>query len=155
MAEIAQVGNADIVDSKDKDRVLAALHPAAFVMKCRNDIHRYISNRRGDFLPVLASTRQSMEDNRLARRDMDAAVRAVLVAGGDDVLRQSGARQVERAVRIGKDSSSFRRCDLKGRVAEPLKQDRSGTSGGNPQKSDRYDFQVVAKVENARREGEQ
>src|SRR5918995_6168693 len=111
MAKIAQMGDADIIDSKDKDRVLAALHSTALVMKCRNDIHRYVSNRRGDFLPVLAPTRQSMQDNRLARRHMDAAVRAVMVAGGDDVLRQSGARQGERAVRVGKDSRPLRRCD--------------------------------------------
>jgi hypothetical protein len=81
-----------------------------------------------------------MQDNRLAGRHMDGAVRTVLMACGDDVLRQSRARQVEGAVRIGKDSSSLRRCDLKRRVAEPFNQNRSGTRRGNPQKSALNDF---------------
>ena len=86
---------------------------------------------------------------------MDAVVRCVLMAGGDDVLRQSGAGQVEGAVRIGKDSSSLGRGDLKGRVAHPFHFNWRRSSGRNPHESALYDFQLVAETEDAGREREQ
>jgi hypothetical protein len=77
------------------------------------------------------------------------------MAGGDNVLGQSGMGQIECAVRIGKDPGSFGRCDLEGGVAEPFDQNRSGTSDGHPQKSTLYDFQIMAKAEEAGRKGQQ
>ena len=64
---------------------------------------------------------------------MDAAVRSMLMAGGDNVLRQSGARQVEGAVWIRKNSSSLGRSDLKGSVAHPFHFNRRRSSGRNAQ----------------------
>ena len=37
-----------------------------------------------------------MQNDRCSRSHMDAVVRSVLMTGGDDVLWQSGARQVRR-----------------------------------------------------------
>ena len=84
---------------------------------------------------------------------MDAVVRSMLMAGGDNVLWQSGTGQVEGAVRIGKDSSSFGRGDLKGRVAHPFHFNRCGSSRRNPQELTLYDFQFVTEAEDAGREG--
>ena len=54
MAEIAQVGDADIIDAKNKNRIFAALHAVAFVVKRRNDVNRDIADRSRDFLPIFA-----------------------------------------------------------------------------------------------------
>ena len=84
---------------------------------------------------------------------MDAVVRSVLMTGGDDVLWQSGARQIEGTVWIRKDSSSLRRGDLKGGVAHPFHFNRCGSSRRNPQELTPYDFQFVTEAEDAGREG--
>jgi hypothetical protein len=57
-------------------------------------------------------------------------MRAVLVAGGHNMLRQSRMGQVEGAVRIGKNAGVFRRRDLKGRMAHPFHRYRRGGAGG-------------------------
>ncbi len=85
---------------------------------------------------------------------MDAVVRSVLMTGGDDVLWQSGARQVEGTVWIRKDSSSLGRGDLKGGVAHPFHFNRRRSSRRNPQKLALYNFQFVAEAEDAGREGQ-
>ncbi|MEA2658093.1 MAG: hypothetical protein QOF64_678, partial [Candidatus Binatota bacterium] len=45
MAEIAQVGDADIVDAKNKNRIFATLHAVAFVVKRRNYVNRDVADR--------------------------------------------------------------------------------------------------------------
>jgi hypothetical protein len=92
-----------------------------------------------------------MQDHRRARRHVDAVVRAMLVAGGDDMLRQRRARQIERAVRIGEDSRSLRRGDLKSRVAQPLDQDRGRSARRHPHEATLRDVEFVTKREDARR----
>jgi hypothetical protein len=78
----------------------------------------------------------------------------MLMAGGDDVLWQSGTGQVEGAVRVGKNSSSLGRGDLKGRVAHPFHFNRCRSSGRNPQEWTLYDLQFVTEAENAGRESQ-
>src|SRR6266436_10234651 len=114
------MGDTDIVNAKDKDRIFAPLHTAALVMKRRNHINRHIADRGGDFLPVLARGGKPVQNNRPSRSHMDAVVRPVLVTSSNDVLWQSGMGQIESAVGIGKDPSSLGRRDLKGGVAHPF-----------------------------------
>src|SRR5262245_58888427 len=95
-----------------------------------------------------------MQDHRCSRSHMDTAVRSMLMAGGDNVLRQSWARQVEGAVWVGKNSSSLRRSDLKSSVAHPFHFNRRRSSGRNPQEWTLYDLQLVTEAENAGREGQ-
>ena len=101
MAEIAQVGDADVVDAKNENRIFAALHAVAFVVKRRNDVNRHVADRSRDFLPIFAGRGETVQDHRRARGHVNAVMRSVLMAGGDDMLRQSRARQIERAMRIG------------------------------------------------------
>src|SRR4030095_14583127 len=109
----------------------------------------------GDLLPILPTGRQSMQNDWCSRSHMDAVVRSMLMAGGDDVLRQSGARQVEGAVWIRKNSSPLGRGDLKGRVAHPFHFNRCRSSGRNPQEWTLYDLQFVTEAEDAGRESQQ
>ena len=92
-----------------------------------------------------------MQDHRRPRRYVDAAVRPVLVAGGDDMLRQRGAGQIEGAMRIGEDSRSLRRGNLKSRVAQPLDQDRRRIARRHPHEAALYDLELMAKREDAPR----
>ena len=107
MAQVAEMGDANVVDPEDEDRVLAALHAAALVVERGDNINRNIADRRGDFLPVLAARGESVENHRRAGRHVDAVMRAVLVAGSDDMLRQGRPWQVKSPMRVGQDSRAF------------------------------------------------
>src|SRR5262245_64356763 len=98
MAQVAEMGNADVIHSKDKDRILASLHALALIMVRRDHVNRHVSDGGGDFLPILTTGRQSMQNDRCSRSHMNAVMRCVLMAGGSDVLWQSGLGQVEAAV---------------------------------------------------------
>src|SRR5262245_38706712 len=108
MAQVAKMGNADVIYSKDKDCILTSLHTLALIMVCGNQVNRNVPDGGGDLLPILPAGRQSMQNDRCSRSHMDAVVRSVLMAGGDDVLWQSRPGQVEGAVWVGEDSSSLR-----------------------------------------------
>src|SRR4030095_3949700 len=94
MAEISQMGDADIIDLENKYRVLAALHAAAFIVIGGNDMDRNVTDRRRDFFPVFTTRCEPVQYDRGARRHVDAVVRTVLMAGGDDMLRQARLRQI-------------------------------------------------------------
>ena len=82
---------------------------------------------------------------------MDTVVRAMLVAGGHDVLRQSRMRQIEGAVRVGKDTRVFRRRDLKGRMTHPFHRYRRGCVGGRTVNATLLNYiEFVTKGEDAR-----
>lgn len=55
-------------------------------------------------------------------------------------------------MRVHEDTSSFGRCDLKRRVAEPFDQDRSRTVGRNPQDTSLNHFELMAEAQSAARE---
>ena len=60
-------------------------------------------------------------------RHVDAVMRSVLMAAGDDMLRQTWLRQIVSSMGIREDSRSFRGGYLKCRVAQPLR-----VTGGAP-----------------------
>src|ERR1043166_1953369 len=107
MAEIAQVGDANIVDSKDEDGIFTSLKAVALIVVGRHVINRNVADRRVNFFPILAARCKAMENHRISGGHFDAVVRPVLMAGGDDVLRQSGPGKIEGAGRFSEDGSSF------------------------------------------------
>ena len=107
MAEVAQVGNTNIVDPKDEDGIFTSLKAMALIVIGRHVINRNVANCGVDFFPILAAGREAMKNDRITGGHFDAVVRPVLMAGGDDVLRQSGPGKIEGPVGISEDASSF------------------------------------------------
>jgi len=107
MAEIAQMGNADVIHAKDEDSVFPSLEAVAFVVVGGNIVNRNVANRGVNFLPVFAGGGEAVKNDRISGRHLDAIVRAMLMTGGDDMLGQSGPRQVESAVGIGQYPGSL------------------------------------------------
>ncbi len=101
------MGDTDIVNAKDKDRIFAPLHAAALVMKRGHRVNRNVSNGRIDLIPVLPAWSEALHYHGIAERHADSTVRSVRMAGGDDMLGQGGMGQVESAVGIGENPSSL------------------------------------------------
>src|SRR5215467_12700339 len=126
MAQVSQMSDADVIHTKDEDSVFPSLEAVAFVVVGGNIVNRNVTDRGVNLFPVFTSGSEAVKNDRISGRHLDAVVRAMLMAGGDDMLGQGGPRQVKGAVGIGQHSGSLGRSDLKGRVAEPFDQDWSG-----------------------------
>src|SRR5215813_5344548 len=129
MAQVAEMGNADVIHPKDEDRILASLHALALIMVCGNKVNRNVPNGGGDLLPILTTGCQSMQNDRCSRSHMYDVVRCVLMAGGDDVLCHGGAGNVVGAVPVGNDSRSLAESDLKSLGVPTFHSKRRGSSG--------------------------
>jgi len=77
----------------------------------------------------------------------------MLVAGGNDVLRERRPGQVKGAMRIREYSGPFRRSDLKSRVAEPFDHDRGRAVGSDSKDFPLDHFELMAKTQRAAGEG--
>lgn len=93
-----------------------------------------------------------MENHRRSQRHMDTAVWAVAMAGGNDMLRQGRAGQIESAVWISEDARALRRSDLKCGVAQPFERQWLRRRRGRFINSSSDDLDFVAKAKDMRRQ---
>ena len=87
-----------------------------------------------------------MQNHRRARRHVHAVMGPMLMAGGDDMLRQRRPRQIERAMRIGEHSGAFGRGDLKCRMAEPFDRYRRSRTRSGAVDAPLHDLELVAET---------
>ena len=84
---------------------------------------------------------------------MDAVVRSMLMAGGDDVLRQVGRGRSKAPCGSVRIRVPLGRSDLESRVAHPFHFNRRRSNSRNPQKSALYNS-VRDRAEDAGRESQ-
>ena len=129
MAQVSQVRDANIIDAKTKDSILPPLQSLALIVKGRDRIDRHVANCRMNLIPGLASWTQAMKNDRAAARHPNVAVRSVVMAGCDNMLRQRRPGQIISSMRIRENARSFRRRDLESRMAKPLQSDEPWIPG--------------------------
>src|SRR5712692_937746 len=98
------MGDADVIHAEDKDRVFPSLKSLTLIVVGWHCVYRDIPNGRVYFLPIITAWGESFQNDGVTLGHADGAVRSVLVARGDDMLGQSGLRQVKRAVGIRENS---------------------------------------------------
>lgn len=155
MTQVAEMSDANIIDPKNKDRILASLHSLALVMVSRDDIDRYVADSRGDFLPILPPGSEAVQDDRIPLRHVNVTVCAVLMTGRHDMLRFFRPAQVAAGVGVGENASPFAGSNLKGGVPKPLDLYAWAVGCRQPERRPADDLHFVAETEDARREGGQ
>lgn len=147
MTQVPKMRDADIVHPKNEDRVFTSLKSLALVMVRGNGIDRNVPDARVNRIPIFPAGGEPFENDRIPCRHPDVTVSPVLVAGGDNVLRERGPREIIPTVGIREDPSSLGRSDLESGMAEPLQQNRGGGRGGRPEERCLNRFDLVAEAQ--------
>src|SRR5687768_8545217 len=101
------MSNANVIDSKNEDGVFAALQALALIVIGGNRVNRNVTDRLMHRIPVFSGGREALEDHRFAFGHMDIVVRAMLMAGGDNMLIEARPGQITARMRIGKNAGAF------------------------------------------------
>ncbi len=80
------MGDANVIDPKNEDGILAALQAMTLVVIGGNGINRNVANGLMHGVPVFSGGREALEDHRFAFSHVNIVVCSMLMASGDNML---------------------------------------------------------------------